>query len=472
MGKKTLEKFQFSTDYQLDLLRFTAQDRDGFRAVELFDDSYFSLLEHSVIAFTYKAYYKKKRKVPGASIFKEELQLIFRRREFINELSEEDRKEILAIADSLYQGEVRDGDEILARCAKWASYVELKSEIENVNLLDFASHESFSTRVSRAINKGDLNRDKPGTFLIKDIINRQFKRQDDSPIVPTPFKQINKLTNAGGYPKGSIIVLLDKPKAHKTATLMAVAAGYAKMKKRVFIADLENGEDELSIRLEQGLSKHNKREVLSGDWDKQIQALLKRFGRLGIEIYIKRFPAGSTTADFQMEFDELRREHGIWFDILICDYPALMNSMRPTDDDTERISRVYLDLGNFALKNNIDHTWAANHIKREGEKRTKTRYIDTDIAKCMDIVRHAQAIFGLNKSPEELEKGILRMELVAQRDGVQFGRALFHADPELQRLVEFNHQEIVQYQKEFANIADEPTPAELMNNGKFKGDVG
>ena len=471
MGKKSTEKFQFSTEYQLDLLRFTAQDRNGFMALQLYEDSYFSLLEHAVIAYTYKDFYKRKRKVPGASILKEELLSVFRRREFINELSEDDRKSIISIAASLYVGEVRDGDEILERCLKWASYVELKAEIEKVNLLDFSSHEAFSARISRAINKGDIHRNRPGTFLVKDILERQFKRQDDSPIIPTPWKQINKLTNAGGYVRGSILVILDKPKSFKTYTLMNIARAYAKKRKRVFIADLENGEDELSLRLEQAMSGTDKKTILSGEQDKPIQKLLRRYGRLGIEIYIKRFPAGTTTTEMQAEFDMLYRDHGLQFEIMIVDYAALMGCLRPTDDETERINRAYLDLSNFALKNNIEHVWTANHIKRDAEKRTKTKYIDVDIAKCMDIVRHAQAIFGLNRSPEEAEKNILRMELVVQRDGVQFGRAIFHSDPVTQTLTEFNQTEIKEYEKAFSDPSGEPDPVDTLRNSKYKGDI-
>lgn len=472
MSKKVNEKFQFSTDYQLDLLKFTAQDREGYRALELYEDSYFSLLEHAVIAFTFKNFYKKKRRVPGASILKEELQLVFRRREFVTELSEEDRTTITSIADSLYVGELRDGDEILDRCAKWASYVELKAEIENVNLLDFASHESFSTRISRAINKGDSQRDRPGTFLIKDILTRQFKRQDDSPIVPTPWKQINKLTNAGGYPKGSIVVFLDKPKSLKTYTLMNVVLGYARKRKRIFVADLENGEDELSLRLEQSISNHDKRDVLSGEFDKAIQKVLKRYGKLGIEIYIKRFPAGSTSADLQAEMDWAYREHGIRFEVAIIDYIGLMGSLRPTDDETERINRAYLDVGNLALKNGLDIVYSANHIKRDAEKRTSTKYVDTDIAKCMDIVRHAQAIFGLNRNETDMAKGILRMELVVQRDGVPYGRALFHSDPGTQRMVEFTAQERKEYDRLYNDgNGEEASPTDKLKSSRFKGDV-
>ena len=147
-----------------------------------------------------------------------------------------------------------------------------------------------------------------------------------------------------------------------------------------------------------------------------------------------------------------------------------MGSLRPTDDETERINRAYLDVSNFALKNDIEHIWTANHIKRDAEKRTRTKYIDTDIAKCMDIIRHAQAIFGLNRSPEEQEKGILRMELVAQRDGYQFGRALFHADPVLQRMVEFTAPEIKEFEKTFQDSGIEIEPTEMLK--KYKGDIG
>jgi len=73
-------------------------------------------------------------------------------------------------------------------------------------------------------------------------------------------------------------------------------------------------------------------------------------------------------------------------------------------------------MGNLAVKNKIEHLWTANHVTREGAKsRQATKYQGEDIALCIDIVRHAHAIFGLNRSPEEQENGFFRMEIVEQR---------------------------------------------------------
>lgn len=463
------EKFQFTTDYQADLLSYTLLDRDGYKALQLYDDSYFTLLEHSAIAFTLKAYYKKKKKIPGLTILKEELVNTFRSREFVSLLTAEDRKSIIDTATELCSKPVRDGDEVLLRCAKWASYVELKDAIENANLLHFESHDALLSKVIKAIDKANPKVEHNGTFLVKDIVERQFKRQDNPSIVPTPFRQINRLTNAGGFSKGSIIVFLDKPKSLKTFTLMNVALGYAKMRKNVFIADLENGQDELSLRLEQSASRLSKKDILSGDNDKSVQKLFSRFKRLGIEIYIKRFPTGITTHDLQAEMDEVYRKTGKRFQTLIVDYAALMGDTLRHNDDTERISQVYLDLSNLGLLNDLDVIYTANHIKREGEKRLSSRYKDIDIAKCMDIVRHVQAIYGLNRNDKEVEDNILRWELVAQRDGVPTGRGVFHIDPTLQRMTEFTLSEL----KDYNHYSGEPEDGDLqknMVNGKFKGD--
>lgn len=466
--KKTKEKFQFTLDYQLDLLRFSVQDRNGYKAINLYEDSYYTLTEHAIIAFALKHYLKKNHSVPGLTMLKEELISTYKRRDFVNLLSEEDRTTTLKIAESLYKGEVKDGEEILKKCSKWASYVELKNEIESVDLLDFASHEAFSSRVIKAINKTNEYEDSHGTFLIGDISTRQLQRLSNPSIIPTPFKQLNKLTNAGGYSKGSILVILDKPKSRKTYTLIAIARASLRIKRKVFFIDLENGQDEISIRLEQGMTNKSKREVLSGESDKSTQALFRRYKRLGIEAYVKRFPAGSTTADFQAEVDHVYREHGIQFDDVVIDYVALMNSLSGAVDDFKRISDAYLDVGNFALKNGYGHVWTANHVKRDAEKHQQTRYHDGDIAKCIDIVRHAQAIFGLNSSDEELNQGLLRMELVVQRDGKPFGRAMFHANPEHQTLKELNQQELIVYENGIGSKHD-LEPEEQVK--KYKGDI-
>jgi len=451
-------KFEFGTDYQEDLLRFTVTDRDGWKALELYQDSYFVLTEHAVVAHCLKKYWQKKRRIPGPVILKEELNDMFKHKDYVNLLTVDDRKNIINLVSDLYGTHARDGEEILSRCEKFASYIELKDTIETINLKDFAQYEAFATKVVKAIRIKDKRKNVEGTFLIRDIKNRQLKRLDSNPIVPTPFRQINDLTNAGGYAKGSIIVILDKPKQSKTAMLIQVARGYLRQKKNVFIADIENGEDELSIRLEQSVSKKTKKQLLSGEFDKLVQKVLRKYKRLGGDVYIKRFPAFSSTYDIQAEMDRIYREYGIRFQILLVDYAGMMSSTTKKDDDTQRISDVYIDLANLALFNDLHHIWTPHHVVREAGKRESTRYRDTDIAKCIDIVRHAQAIYGLNRNDDERENGVMRMELMVQRDGKQFGRAVFHADQDCQRMDEFTVPQRKEYDEAFNGDDEDSEP--------------
>lgn len=460
---KSKEKFIFSLDYQLDLLKYILTDRNGYLAIDLVDPGYFTLLDHAIICDAIKKFRKKYRKIPGSTILKEELLALFKTREYANTLSTEEKETILGLVGTLYTP-VRDGEVMLEKAAKWASYVELKGTIESADLLDFSSHDQLSNKILKAINIRNVSKRQSGTYLLGDIKDRQFKRQDDSPVHPTPIKQINELTNAGGYVKGSIIVILDKPKKAKTTTLTNIARGYLKMKMKVFFADIENGEDELSLRFEQQMSSLDKKEVLSGDMDKKVQKVLRKYLRLGGEVYIKRFPAGSTAHDIQVEMDRVYQETGFRSQVLMVDYAALMNSISRKEDDVSRISDVYLDLANLALKNDLVHIWTPHHVKREAEKREATKYSENDIAKCIDIIRHVQAIFGLNRTDVELEEGILRMELVAQRDGKPYGRAIFHADMDIQKLREFTRDEVADYTNRYSSQVEKL-------NSELKGDI-
>jgi len=435
-------KFKYTTEFQFDLLRFTVVDRDGYKALELYDDTYFTLVEHSVIAFTLKRYYKRNKRIPGSTILLEELQDVFKLREFINNLTDDDRKEILSLSKELYKERVKDGEEILKKAEKFAQFVDLKDSIEKVDLLDFSQYEKFSKKIQKAIAPRLMKREEKGTFLIGDVKDRQFKRQEESPIVPTPFRQINKLTNAGGYSRGSILVILDRAKKFKTGMLVNIARGYMRQRQKyiILIADLENGEDAYTIRLEQSEMNKTKREILSGDWDKHVQKQMRKYKRLKSEVVIKRFPAMITTAvDIEKYIEYLYNDHGLRVGILLIDFIGKMAAISGKDSLHERISDAYIDIGNLALKKDIIHVWTAQHVNKEAvQKREKSRYWGTDVAGSMDVTRYADAIFGLNRTLEEEEGGFQRMEIVDQRDGVPKGRAVFSIDMKTQRAVELS----------------------------------
>ncbi len=440
-------KFEYSTDYQLELLRYTIKDKNGVQALSLFEDSYFTLDEHSIIADALKKFHTKYKRVPKEpAILKEDISNLFRTKDYAELFTAEDRKEILKTVNNLYSRECKDGDLIFEKCIEFSKYVETKNVVENVNLLNVGEYNNFLSKIQRAITHGDSITENHGTRLLADIKERQFNRQDNQTVIPTPFRQINEATNAGGYDKGSVIVVLDRPKKFKTGMVINIARGYLKMKKKVLIVDLENGQEAYAARLEQSIAKKNKQEILSGKFDDKIQRILRKYKRLGGEIVIIRKPAlTTTTLDIEAEMDYYYREHGIRFDALICDYAGLMASTTGKVDDHNRIADAYLDLANLGIRKDLDHIWSPHHITKEAYQREKVKYRDSDLAKCTEIGRHVQAIWGLNRDEEEEENNIMRMELVTQRDGKQTARALFHVDYPTQRADEFTRSQIKEY---------------------------
>lgn len=454
-------KFGFTTEFQYDLLKYTVLDRDGYKALELYNDSYFSLTHHSLIAYALKRYYKRKKKIPGKTILLEELYDVFELREFTNNLTDDDRKEIIGITKSFYNtGVVKDGDDILEKTEKFAQFVDLKHEVESVNLLDYDQYDDFSKRIQRAISSRLKVESEKGSFMFADVRSRQIKRRQESPIHPFPFTQLNKLTNAGGYIKGSIFVVLDRAKKFKTGMLVNIARAYSTApetlggSKTVLIIDLENGEDEYTLRLEQSFMGRTKPEILSGDFDKKIGKKFRFLRRVKSEIIIKRMPALTTTAATIGDYiDYLYREFAIRIEVLIVDYMGKMGCISGKEALHERISEAYIDVDNMALEKQLIHVWTAQHVTRDAAReREKGRYFGTDVAGSIDITRHASAILGLNRTPEEENDGLQRLEIVDQRDGIPVGRAVFAISPKTQRMVELNSKQRKTFDDQFTQM--------------------
>lgn len=449
-------KFEFNLEFQFEILRLTVLDINGYKALELYDEKYFTQLEHSIIAFALKRYYKKRRRVPSKPLLIEELKDVFKSREYAD-IPDDDKKSTMDLLGALYSGQVKDPDYILIKLDKFIQYLDLREVFDSVDLKDSSSYETLVSKTQKAVTSRLKKSQDTGTFLFRDIKVRQFDRQDKKPIVPLPFQQLNKLTNANGVIKGSIMVILDKPKKFKTGALINITKAYLKRKKNVLYVDLENGEDEISIRTEQSITNHNKREILSGEFDAKVQKTFRKYKRLGAEGVIKRFPTYTTTThDIKAYMNRLYIDHGIKFQVIVIDYAALLGSTTKKMEDNDRISDVYLDLKNLALEEDIEHIWTAMHVKRTDlvEKRSHLRYHGEDIAKCMDIVRHVNAIYGLNQTDEEEENGFLRMEIVEQRDGKSKGRAVFMVNKEVQSMIELTTSQRATYEEEIGQEID------------------
>ena len=441
------DKFQFTLELQQEILKYTVTDTQGYKALELYEDYYFDTIEFQSIAATLKQYYKRKKRVASKVILREELRKFFETKEARTAIRKEDKARIDKIVNKLYMGFVREGDTILEEVVKFAQFVNLKANIEEVNINDFSQHENFVKKIQKSISIGSEGRDHIGTFLIRDAKRRLQERQTRESSLPMPFWQLNHYTNGGGYGRNSIFVVLDKAKGFKTGFLANIARGYMRMRKRVIMFDLENGEDNLSLRFEQALIKKNKKEILSGEHDKALLKIVRRYSRLNVEVIIKRLPAGSNARDLEYWLDFYYKEFGLRFEEMIIDYIGLMGCLNEVEDDNNRISNAYIEVKNVAEKYNIEHTWTGHHIIRNAHTRRGTKYKPEDTAKCIDIHRHVEAMYGIQQDDSEAEGNVVRLEVLDQRDGPPNGAMFFFINEPIQRVEEFNKKSAEEYAK-------------------------
>lgn len=455
MNRNKNIKYSFDPAFQGEILKYVLIDKEGLLVIKRVKPSYFTLIEHGLIYESILKFFKKEKRVPSKNTLKEEVRVLINSKKYVDLVTKEDIVNINSQIDYLFSTPLQDADYLKEKIYQFSTYVEMKQLNEIFDLTDFTQYETYSRKVEEILQKSKPKEDDEPLYLIKDVVTRQFIRQADPDVLPSPFKQLNNLTNAGGFPRHTVMVLLDKPKAKKTFFLINLARGYLRMKRSVLYIDTENGKGQIMDRVIQSSINKTKKELYSGEFDKQESQHIRKLSRFGVEMVVDRVPALVTDCRYIREEVLKLRSQGIDIRVLIIDYAAKLAAISGEKDDFERVSRVYVDIQDLAEELDLDCIWTAHHITREGAKHSTTRYEETDIAQAISIIRNAQAVYGLNATPEEISDNIQRLEIVVQRDGVPKGRALFHVDVERQRAIEFTKEQRARYDELYGSKLDE-----------------
>lgn len=452
------DQFRFTIQYQLELLKYLVQITDAVTYMDKMKSSYFTLLEHGIICETLIKAYKKHKKIPGEVVILETVKDLLNTKEYASLVLKDDLKNIESLIHEIYNKTIKDPEIIKKSLAEFIAFIELKDLNETTDFSDYQQYQKYYQKLGQIISNAEddgRNQDQ-ALYMVDNVIERQLQRRINPDVIPTPFKQVNALTNAGGYEAGSIAVLLDKAKAKKTFSLINVARGYLSKKKNVLYIDTENGAKSIMNRMVQSTLNKTKKDMLTGDYDEMEKRHMRKYRRLKVEFIVKRVSALNDDANTIANIiEENEARLGIKIHVVIIDYAGKLASIRRDRDDFDRINNVYIELQNMAFDLGIEHIWTAHHITREGSKHQQTRYEENDIAGSIAIVRNAVAIWGLNSTEEEAENNIQRWEVVVQRDGLPNGRALFNIDVERQRMKEFSMEARKVYDEQVGKKLDE-----------------
>lgn len=449
-------KFTFSIEFQLEVLRFLIQEKESLLYVQKIKPGYFTLIEHSIVVEALVKFVKKYQRIPSEVLMVEQVKTLLEGRDYVDLVTKDDIPNIHKLISELYNKPLKDVDIILENIHKFIAYIELKALNESMDFSDYNSYETYQAKLTKILQSSKPQKKDEPLLMVSGTAMRQLMRKVDPDVVPTPFWQLNRLGNGNGYPKNSLFVLIDRPKRRKTFALINIARGYLSMKKNVLYIDTENGKNQLMDRMIQSTLNKTKREMLTGDYDKMEQRHMRKYKRLGVEFIVERVPA--TIADCNTIMNLVRKletEKGIKVHVIMIDYAAKLASIARDRDDVERINNVYIDIDNMGDELGLDAVWTAQHVTREGAKHQETKYEDNDIASAISIIRNAKCVMGLNSTQDEEEHNIMRMEVVVQRDGVPSGRVMFNMDPERQRMKEFSKEARAKYDESIGKQVDD-----------------
>lgn len=449
------EKFIFSLDFQLEIIRYMIQSKESLIVTPKLKAGYFTLIEHAIIVEGIRKFIKKYSRIPTEPMLIESCKNLLDGKDYVDLVTKDDIPNINKIIKNLYFTPLRDEDIISANILKFIAYIEMKSLNESMDFSNFNLYEDYQDKVANIIRNSKPVKDEEPLMMVAGTVRRQLLRRTNPNIIPTPYWQLNNLSNANGYPKNSIFVILDRPKARKTFALINIARGYMTMKKNVLYIDTENGKNNIMERMIQSTLNRTRKDILSGEQDKLEQRHMRKYKRLGVEFIVERVSSMvSDVNTIKGIIQKVEAELGIKIHILVVDYAAKLASIGKHKEDTDRINNVYIDLDNLGNDMDLDAIWTAQHITRDGAKHKSTKYEDNDIASSISIIRNAQCILGLNSTDEEEEHGIQRLEVVVQRDGKPHGRCLFNVDADKQRWKEFTKEARETYDKTQGIVVD------------------
>lgn len=332
---------------------------------------------------------------------------------------------------------------------------QIKLQYVNSMQLDIAENENdpvyAKNRVIKLISDIDslVLTDSTESYNLTDP---NFTDIENLIVTPSPFNNLNRLTEDGGFATPSIIVIAAPPKTNKTTFLVNLGYGYACQGKHVLFVDFENGKRNIKKRFRQ-------RAALCSSKDFAIGSVLPEIGMTAVQSFtasidkIKR--TGGDVHFFSVPVNsiglsaidaEILRLKSIGIEITCIIYDSVEQSIcedKSIREDTKQIQWKYLEAIKLNQKHNL-FSFTPSHINREGIKALKVgvkggEYLAGDIGK----LQNAHAVFLLEYKEVILTQDddtvvkILNLHVLAQREGVREGTIHFILDMAYQLVEEF-----------------------------------
>lgn len=227
----------------------------------------------------------------------------------------------------------------------------------------------------------------------------------------------------GGIGKGELTVMLAPPKRGKTSYLIAAATHAVKAGHHVAWFTLEIPERKVWLRYFQTLVRMTYTEMLQNR-----QLVAARRAQVKGELHVIDYSATYLTPALMMAEVERLRDAGNPIDYVVVDYVELMqpsNGFGRSGATSRNLGDMVIDVRRASVALDV-FMLSAWQINRAGAD--KAVFGSTDISECWEVVKHADALLGLNQGPQELINNVMRIKVMEQRESPARPLIYLHSD--------------------------------------------
>jgi len=254
--------------------------------------------------------------------------------------------------------------------------------------------------------------------LVRDI-------NTDNPVVPSKWKWLDKQLDGGFHKNGrALYVFAGQTNVGKSIVLGNLACNIAQQGKTVLLVSLEMSEMMYAKRLSSFMTKipmnQLKAEVLT--MKSTIEDIKHRnpSGR----IIIKEFPPSTITTNQLSAFIKTLRNKGVFPDVIVLDYLNLLHSTQGSNS-YERIKFICEQVRAMSYNYNCPII-SATQINRGSFDVAEPSL--TGISESIGLAATADFICSVYQMEEDAENGIIRMGMMKNRFGANFGNCAFTID--------------------------------------------
>lgn len=371
--------------------------------------NYFNNNDIRIVFKVIKDYYNQYHKAPNASEIAQYL---------VSDEQKEAFKHVVQTSKTLdknisYDEIIVNTERFLGERAVYTTMMDIAGDFKNLDISNVYQrfHDACNIRLYK-----DLGLDfYKGVDKLVDYLGKP------NPTISTGYKWLDQKIGGGYLEEGkALYIFVGQPNVGKSIFLGNAATTIASQGKNVLLVSLEMSEMMYASRLASRLTKIPIAELRNRK--DEIKQILE--GKEQGKIIIKEFPPSTLSPEQLENYYKTVVDSGIKIDVMVLDYINLLRG-KASAQSYEKIKEISEQVRAIAVKHSIS-ILSATQKNRSGCNNMESDM--TNVSESMGLPATADAMFDISQTEEDKELGIVRLGMMKNRFGPNFGKVALRID--------------------------------------------